>query len=194
MHKLGRDRPDAVGHFALCWHEIMSKVQETRVVVTMTVDDAAALKRISGAFNNCLRPVHFTDFQHCEECAEHDRTLLSRTPDTIAIQDVGNPGWDPICFISPEGFLYYIPGLARLVFEEPLYGYSWYAAQFLWHLISDGPSNNRFNACTPKQRAAIAAFIGHLIDTRADQLDEECLTDDALRAWEIWSQIKTCDP
>jgi len=39
------------------------------------------------AFQDCPRPEHFTNF-HCEECAEHDDTLLSRTPDTITRQDV----------------------------------------------------------------------------------------------------------
>jgi hypothetical protein len=156
----------------------------------MITDDSIALERVRTAFNECERPVHFTKFEHCEECAEHDQTLLSRTPDTITIEDVGNPAWDPICFISPEGFRYFIPGLARLVFEETPYGYSCYAAQFFWHLIHDGPSNARFNACTHEQRRAVADFVCYVIDTRAEQLDEEDITDDALKAWEIWRE---CD-
>lgn len=153
----------------------------------MTTDDFIALECVRQAFSDCARPVHFTNFQHCEECAEHDQTLLSRTPDTIAVEDVGNPGWDPISFITPEGFLYYLPGLARLALEEPPDGYSWYAAQFFWKLILDGSSNVRFNACTPEQRKAVAAFVRHIIDTRPGRLDEEDLFEDAFRAWEIWS-------
>lgn len=150
-------------------------------------NDSTALQLMYQAFQGCLRPEHFTDFQHCDECAEHDDTLLRRTPDTITCQDVGNPGWDPICFISAAGFRYYLAGLARLVFEEPTDGRSWYTAQFFWHLISDGPDNARFRACTTGQRNAVATLVGYIIETRSQQLHDECIADDAMRAWEIWS-------
>jgi len=151
-------------------------------------DDFAALKAMYQAFQDCPRPEHFTNFQHCEECADHDDTLLSRTPDTITRQDVGHPGWDPISFISPAGFRYYLAGLARLVVEETSDDEDWYAAQFFWHLVSDGPDNARFQACTPTQRTAVAQFVGYIIETRGQQLDDACIADDAMRAWEIWSK------
>lgn len=95
--------------------------------------DRELLEQLRRAFEGCPRPEHFAGFEHCEECAEHDRTLLSRTPETLAIEDVGNPGWEPICFTSPAGFAYFLPGLARLVFEEPPDRYGWYGSQLLWH-------------------------------------------------------------
>lgn len=153
----------------------------------LQANDSKTLESVRQAFQDCLRPAHFTDYQHCEECAEHNQTLASRTPDSITLQEVGNPGWDPICFVSPEGFRYYLPGLARLVVESPPDGHSWYAAQFFWHLISDGPSNVRVMGCSAAQRKAVAAFVRHIIETRAEQLDQECLADDAIRAWEIWN-------
>jgi hypothetical protein len=157
-------------------------------MVSVTENDFAALNLMYQAFQDCPRPEHFTDFQHCEECAEHDDTLLSRTPITITRQDVGNPGWDPISFISPAGFRYYLAGLARLVVEEPVAEYDWYAAQFFWHLISDGPDNARFLACSREQRTVVANFIGYIIETRSQQLEDQCIEDDAMRAWEIWSK------
>jgi len=150
-------------------------------------DDLEALEQLRLAFRECPRPDHFTNFKHCEECAEHDSTLLSRTPESLRIEDVGNPGWDPICFTSPAGFVYYLPALARLVFEQAPYGYSWYGSQFFWHLISDGPENARYLHCSPGQRQAVAAFVGHLIATRTGQIESACVEDDALRAHEIWS-------
>jgi len=149
--------------------------------------DLAALAALRGAFETCPRPAHFTNHEHCEECAEHDATLLSRDPDSLTLADAGNPGWDPICFVSPEGFAYYLPGLARLVFEEPSGGYGWYGCQFLWHLILDGPGNARYRHCSPEQRRAVAGFLGYLIESRAEQLDSECVADDAVRAYRIWS-------
>jgi hypothetical protein len=60
--------------------------------------DAEVLSALGVAFAGCERPEHFTDFQHCCECAEHDELLRSRDLDTLRVEDVGNPGWDPLCF------------------------------------------------------------------------------------------------
>ncbi len=76
--------------------------------------DKEILERINQAFAASPRPEHFTNHTHCCECFEHDKLLRSRDGDTLGMNDVGNPGWDPICFISPEGFAYYLPALARL--------------------------------------------------------------------------------
>ena len=63
---------------------------------------------------NVPKPEHFTNYRHCCECAEHDETLLAQDVNSIGIEQLGNPGWDPLCFISPEGFLYYLPALIRI--------------------------------------------------------------------------------
>lgn len=147
--------------------------------------DCEALCRLSQVFRECPRPEHFTDFGHCEECAEHDETLQSRTPETLTVEDVGNPGWDPICFISPDGFAYFLPGLARLAFEDSALG--WYGTQLFWHLISNGPNNERFMHCSQQQRRAVADFVAYLIDAKAPRIEAEGAVGDAERAFEIWS-------
>ena len=38
------------------------------------------------------KPAHFTNYEHCEECAEHDETLLSKTIDSIGLDEIGNEG------------------------------------------------------------------------------------------------------
>jgi hypothetical protein len=63
--------------------------------------DAEIITGIRRVFATRLRPEHFTNHNHCDECAEHDEVLRSRSLDTLSIDDVGNPGWDPICFIHP---------------------------------------------------------------------------------------------
>jgi hypothetical protein len=61
-------------------------------------------------------------------------SLRNRDRDTLAVADVGNPGWDPICFITGEGFNYYFPTLARLALADPADEHGWYFEQLLFHL------------------------------------------------------------
>lgn len=152
--------------------------------------DDAILQVIHEAFAGCRRPEHFTNYTHCEECAEHDAVLRSREISTLRIADVGNPGWDPICFTTDEGFAYYFPALARLALAEPDHEHGWYGSVLLFHLIGDGRQNRRFIACTPEQRSAIVHFLQHLIGTRGALADEHCCTDDLLEALQIWSDIR----
>ena len=149
--------------------------------------DADILQRVQQAFAVCRRPEHFTDFTHCEECAEYDEVLRSRDIYTLRIEDVGNPGWDPICFVSAEGFAYFLPALARLALGEPDYVRGWYGGQLLFHLCSDGRRNERLLACTPEQRRAVVEFLQHLAETRASLVDSELRTDDLFQAVDIWS-------
>lgn len=154
------------------------------------VRDGHALDRIRHAFAACPRPAHFTNRSHCAECAEHDDTLLARTPDTLTSDDVGNPCWSPIAFLSPEGFAYYLPGLARLALDDGDPAADWYAPQFFWALISSGAGNERFLHCSPAQREAVAAFLSYLIETRVEQIEEHCAMEDAVRAFEIWGDVR----
>lgn len=153
----------------------------------MNAKDMKALDVITKAFSICPRPQHFTDHEHCAECAEHDRTLLRKHVNTLSAEDVGNGGWDPICFVSPIGFLYYLPALARLCLEDPTYNYGWYGNQFFWHLISNGPRNERYLATSPEQRQAVVGFIEYVIESRSGHLDEYFAADDALKAMTIWN-------
>jgi hypothetical protein len=55
---------------------------------------------INEAFATEPRPDHFTSYTHCCECAEHDALLRARDRETLTLEDVGNPGWHPICFVT----------------------------------------------------------------------------------------------
>ena len=149
--------------------------------------DADILQRVQQGFAGCQRPEHFTDFTHCEECAEHDEVLLSRDLHTLQIDDVGNPGWDPICFITPEGFAYYLPALARISLAEPDGAHDWYGGQLLFHLCHDGRGNKRVLACTPEQRCLVVEFLEHLTETRTSLAEREMAADRLFEAIEIWS-------
>jgi hypothetical protein len=149
--------------------------------------DTQILETIQQAFTPCPRPPHFTNHLHCSECAEHDEELRSRDVQTLRIEDVGNPGWDPICFVSPEGFAYYVPALARLVLAQPDASYGWYGQQFLFHLGSYGPRSERLRACTPEQRRSVVGLLHHILDTRAELVDSYRCADDLFSAIEFWS-------
>ena len=134
---------------------------------------------------NAPKPEHFTDYRHCCECAEHDQTLLAFDVDSIGLEQLGNPGWDPLCFSSPEGMIYYMPALVRLTVDS----FESYFDQLLFHLIKDGPGNSLVSACSEEQRKFIAEFLEYLITERAEQIAEQVFaSDDILRAHEIWSQ------
>jgi len=149
--------------------------------------DAQIFQKVHQAFEKCVRPEHFTNYTHCEECAEHDEVLCSRDVQSLRIEDVGNVGWDPFCFTSAEGFAYYLPALVRLALAEPVEPYGWYGVQLLFHLCHDGRQNKRLLVCTPEQRRAIVECLHHFVETRA-RLADNCLsTDDLFQAIEIWS-------
>lgn len=113
--------------------------------------DASIVAAIRAAFGSTPRPTHFTNPSHCEECAEHNATLLAHTPDTITLEQLGNPGWDPICYVDTQGYHYYMPGLVRLALGR---GRDFYLGQFLFHL-----SPTRIEAFNRAQTLAMLAFL-----------------------------------
>jgi hypothetical protein len=150
-------------------------------------DDAQVLEAIQRAFADCPRPDHFTEYTHCCECAEHDEVLRSRDVQTLRIEDVNNPGWDPICFVSVQGFAYYLPALARFALKAPADQQGWYGGQLLFHLRLDGPGNERVRACTSDQRKSVVGLLQHLVETRAELVDNYGCSDDIFRVIEYWS-------
>jgi hypothetical protein len=133
------------------------------------------------------KPIHFTNYQHCCECAEHDETLLAHDRDSIGLDQLGSPAWDPLCFSSPEGLKYYMPALIRLTLDGIDRHQESYLDQMLFHLIQDGKDNRLVSACNVEQRRFIAEFLEYLIDNHASQVGAGVfLSDDILRAHEIW--------
>jgi hypothetical protein len=132
------------------------------------------------------KPEHFTNYRHCCECAEHDETLLAYDVDSIGVEQLGNPGWDPLCFASPDGFLYYVPALIRITLETMDKPQERYLDQLLFHLIRDGKDHDLVRACSSEQRAFIAGFLEYVIDQYAAEIDECTYADDILKAYDIW--------
>jgi hypothetical protein len=134
------------------------------------------------------KPAHFANDRHCCECAEHDATLGAHDVDSIGLPQLGNPGWDPLCFASVDGLLYYMRALIRLTLATMDKPQERYVEQLLFHLMRDGNENDVVRACSPEQRVYIASFLEYLMDQYGAEMDA-CifLPDDLLRTYEIWS-------
>lgn len=144
--------------------------------------DAELCALVNHAFVGVPRPEHFTDYTHCEECAEHDTLLRSRKLDTLNIEDVDNPGWDPICFLNAEGWRYYFSALVRLSFADLENSY---ISQFLFHL-SYPKHEGRFSLFDDQQKQSVVAFLQHLREHHID-IVRECYADTELaQAIQIW--------
>ena len=137
---------------------------------------------------NLPKPSHFTNYKHCCECAEHDETLLAFDNDSISLQQLGHPSWDPLCFSSAEGFIYYMPALVRLTLDTIEKSQEMYLDQLLFHLIRDGKDNRLVKACSKEQREFITAFLEYLIEHYVSQIKAGIYySDDILKAHDIWS-------
>ena len=132
------------------------------------------------------KPAHFTNYRHCCECAEHDETLLAYDVNTVGLEQLGNPGWDPLCFVSSEGFLYYLPALIWITLDTMAKPQERYLDQLLFHLMYDGKDNRIVRAYSSEQRAFIAGFLEYLIDQYAAEIDECTYADDILKVYDIW--------
>jgi hypothetical protein len=150
-------------------------------------DDVAILRLVQTAFARCERPEHFTDYKHCCECSEHDELLRSRDNNTLQSEDVGNAGWDPLCFVQPSGFGYFFPALARLALTEPNPARDWYLPQLLFHLTYEGEANRHLQSFDQEQRHAVAALLQQISTTRAVLVDEWSCRDELRHAITLWS-------
>jgi hypothetical protein len=138
------------------------------------------INHVEEAFGSAPRPEHFTNYEHCCECFDHDELLRARDRQTLTIEDVGNAGWDPVCFMSVEGFRYYLPALLRLALDSDTY-----LPQLLFHLLYDGERNARMSHCSPAERKAVVDFLWHTVEHRPSAV-ADC-EEDLQRAIAIWS-------
>ncbi|MBZ0288460.1 MAG: hypothetical protein K8I30_12660 [Anaerolineae bacterium] len=127
------------------------------------MDQATVLAAIDTAFGGLSRPaVMLRNPTHCDECIEHEATMQAVTPGTVSLQEIGNPGWDPVCYIADETFMYFMPGFARLALEAD--DHYAYLDQLFFHL----GHTDRVAAMNPDQRRAIAQLMDFLEDNLLD--------------------------
>jgi hypothetical protein len=154
----------------------------------LSAKDDAVLTKLQAEFGGVSRPEHFTDPAHCAECAEHDATLRSKDVDSIRRADLGQLGWDPITFTTPQGFAYYFPALARVALEHSTSSRDdWYVAVLLSNLSPPGTTfDERLHFLSLSQRSAIAQFLEHLLSSREHELRSHLQFERAQQALEAW--------
>lgn len=164
----------------------VAHITECQFSWPLTAEDQAILARIESVFEGIPKPEHFTRYQHCSECAEHDATLRSKTRKTLTRTDLGTLGWSPIDFCNMEGIAYFFPALAHHALLPALSEYGLYCDEFVYYLAS-GPISTEFLLwCQPAQRQAIYGLIQHLATTRNELLNPEHIQL-ALSIWKFTS-------
>lgn len=132
----------------------------------------SVLADVDEAFSNVAKPEHFTDFNHCPECRDHDEVLRGATKDTISREALGSAGWDPMCFVDGHGFAYYFPAMARYALAPELWGGDTYVGQFIFHVGFEKANNRHLQWFSPEQRKAAVAVM-ELLALRTDISDYE---------------------
>jgi hypothetical protein len=122
-------------------------------------------------FAHRKKPDHFTNYKHCKECKVHDLTLINNSRENISFKELGNLSWNPISFSTIEGFLYYLPALARLAAGK---GDKYFLDQFLIHVNDDA----RINAFTVLEKKALTKYLKWLSNEMGDEIEYNMDTED----------------
>jgi hypothetical protein len=77
--------------------------------------------------------------------------------------------------------------LARLALAQAPKSHDWYGPQLLFHLNSGVRSDECMADCTLEQRLSIVGLLHHILETRAQLVDDWSCADDLLNAIEYWS-------
>ncbi|MDX2029694.1 MAG: DUF6714 family protein [Blastocatellia bacterium] len=86
----------------------------TPVYEIVSREDELIIDLADAAFADVSRPEHFTNYTHCQECFEHDETMRNAKRGELVI----NENWSPICFLSSQGFQYFMPDFVRLALQS----------------------------------------------------------------------------
>lgn len=148
--------------------------------------DTEIVEVVALAFAGIPKPAYFTNYLHCQECWEHNQTLLQHDRESLRFDLVNNPGWDPFSFCLHEGKVYYMPTLVRFALDDLTGNIQPYWQQLLFHLEVDS-SNTLITYCSKPQRYALAAFLEHLAESRATAIEEFGMTEEILKIYECWA-------
>jgi hypothetical protein len=114
-------------------------------------DPDRLLEEVRVHFAQYPRPDGYINAGHCCECAEHYAELLDVPVDALAKEHVGDGAWDPTCFLTPEGFRYYFPALARIAEADRDWLEILTPRLSLWYV----------DAFTPDDRAFVRRLLEH---------------------------------
>jgi hypothetical protein len=135
------------------------------------------------------RPEQFTNFEHCEECFEHNETMKSAGLETLTASHLGTAGWNPISFLTAQGFAYFMPRLMELLLQEAEFKCGDpFSDSMLFHL-SVPADHGRFLSYMPGQCQAILEALKYYNHHLAhDRYSKESI-DMAIRYWQTKSVV-----
>lgn len=141
------------------------------------------------AFSNFSRPEHFTNYAHCEECAEHDETMRSCSLSDIGSNQVGNPGWSPIPFLTEQAYGYVMPRLLELALNNSFNNDNDpFVFQYLLAL-TPSPEHRTLDYFTPEQATVILNSLYYIRDHMATVIENECCESNLVEAITLWQSI-----
>ena len=117
----------------------------------------------------------------CDECMEHEVVMQKFNSVDLPLDQLNNPGWDPICFASNDAFAFLMPGLVKLVLDHT----DDYVQQFIFHVEQP----DRLAALTPEQAQTLTHVLDFLVLHKAKELDDNFVVDDLLRTKEQLENI-----
>ena len=141
------------------------------------------------AFSSFLRPEHFTDYTHCEECAEHDATMRSCSLPDIGANQVGNPGWSPIPFLTEQAYGHVMPRLLELALNNSFNSDNDpFVFQYLLALTPT-PEHRKLDNFTPEQARVILNSLCYIRDNMMGVIEDECCQSNLVEAITLWQTI-----
>jgi hypothetical protein len=134
------------------------------------MDKEAILAAIDQAFGQIPRPeIMLNNPTHCDECMDHESVMQRVTPETISLNEIGNPGWDPICYVADDTFCHFMPGFVRLALDADTH-YD-YLVQLFFHL----GHTDRISAMNADQRRAVRQLMDYIYENLLDVIVDNCL-------------------
>lgn len=143
------------------------------------------------AFSGFVRPEHFTNHMHCEECAEHDETMRSRSLAEIGTQQIGNPGWSPIPFLTERAYGYVMPRLLELALSSGADGDADRDPFIFPYLLAltPSPEHRRLDHFTTEQRSVVLESLYYIRDRMRALVERECCESDLSEAIALWQTM-----
>lgn len=152
------------------------------------MDTAEIIKQSYDAFSSFKRPKHFTNYKHCEECAEHDETMLSCQLSNLGPNEVGQPCWSPLPFLTEKALGYVMPRLIELaVSNSPNKDGDSFIFDFLL-TITPNKKHDRFASYNKDQCDCIRNALQYIYTDLHDVSVEGCFEEELKNAIKLWGK------
>lgn len=157
----------------------------------MKIDKDDLVENAFKAFSEFEKPEHCTNYEHCEECAEHDQTLIKKTKTNLSIEDVGTVCWGPVPFMTMQALMYFMPRLIELAVNKAFdKDRDPYFLQFI-NSFFDLPNSDRIHLFGKKQIEIMLKAFEYLEQEYYQLIEYHCWEDELKSAIKNWKSYLT---